>query len=85
MTFNRYCPEFLYQGRLQACFVFGGVHRISFAPVLQSRSCQELAAVCDCGTPWTFLLTCKMLSMHLYFISVLTLDLDVFCFDASMC
>ena len=24
---------------------------------LSSSWCRELAAVCDCGTPWTFLLT----------------------------
>ena len=34
------------------CFV-----RVSFCHFFSSSWCRGLAAVCDCGTPWTFLLT----------------------------
>ena len=33
-----------------------------------------LAAVCDCGTPWTFLLTFFMLSLAFYFVFIVDLN-----------
>ena len=36
---------------LFVCFV-----RVSFLSFFPSSWCRVLAAVCDCGTPWTFLL-----------------------------
>ena len=37
---------------LFVCFL-----RVSFLSFISSSWCRGLAAICDCGTPWTFLLT----------------------------
>ena len=40
---------------LCACYAF--VLRVYVFVFFSSSGCRGLAAVCDCGTPWTFLLT----------------------------
>ena len=50
---------------LFVCFVL-----VSFLSFFSSSWCRGLAAVCDCGTPWTFLLTFFRNTIHVYLINI---------------